>query len=498
MTNFRGLVLAPLLLGGCVVGPDYAGPPGLGRAAPQSNFVRQTASTSTNDPAVAEWWTALQDPVLNELERRALAANPSIEVAQARLRQARASVRQERANRFPKAGAQGTGILADLPGIDLQSAQGNSATPPSQDVDSSLQFFNLGLNANWEIDLAGGQIRKVESANALAAAASFNAADAHVQLAADVAQSYTNLRDRQQRAAALRQGLDLQEQQLGLARQRFQQGTVPAFAVGQANRAIQATNSDLAAAEAEIGIYLNALAVLAGEAPGMLDPLLAIPRDVPLPPQIVAIGDPASLLRRRPDIRAAERNLAATTARIGVAEAARFPKISFMGILGIGGTSVGDLVDLGNISNIAVPQLQWGLLDFGRTSAQITQARAGRDEAEAQYRQVILGALQDAENSLARFAQQRRNVAALAEIKRSADDSDILTQQRFQRQVISRGDALESGRQKVLAASNLQSAVAALTASYVAIQKSLGLGWKQSTYEESASDASTRSLGTTK
>lgn len=276
-------------------------------------------------------------------------------------------------------------------------------------------------------------------------------------------------------------GLDLQKQQLGLARQRFQQGTVPAFAIGQANRAIQATNGDLATAEAEIGIYLNALAVLAGEAPGRLDSLLAVPRDVPLPPQVVAIGDPASLLRRRPDIRAAERNLAATTARIGVAEAARFPKISFMGILGIGGTSVGDLVDLGNISNIAVPQLQWGLLDFGRTSAQITQARAGRDEAEAQYRQVVLGAFQDAENSLARFAQQRRNVAALAEIKRSADESDILTQQRFQRQVISRSDALESGRQKVLAASNLQSAVAALTASYVAIQKSLGLGWGEPT-----------------
>ena len=226
--------------------------------------------------------------------------------------------------------------------------------------------------------------------------------------------------------------------------------------------------------------------------------MLAIPRDVPLPPQVVAIGDPASLLRRRPDIRAAERNLAATTARIGVAEAARFPKISFMGILGIGGTSVGDLVDLGNISNIAVPQLQWGLLDFGRTSAQITQARAGRDEAEAQYRQVVLGAFQDAENSLARFAQQRRNVAALAEIKRSADESDILTQQRFQRQVISRSDALESGRQKVLAASNLQSAVAALTASYVAIQKSLGLGWQESTYQGLAPDASPRSLGTTK
>ena len=487
MVKSKGLILATLLLGGCVVGPDYSGPPELGRAAPQSTFVRQAPGATSNEPALAAWWTTLQDPVLDELERRALASNPSLQAAQARIGQARASVRQERANLFPTAGAQGTAVFADLPGIDLSSSQGGGtpaptptpAPSPAQDADTSLRFYNLGLNANWEIDLAGGQVRKIEAANALAAAAAFNAADAHVQLTAEVAQSYTNLRDRQQRATALRRGLDVQQQQLVLAQQRFRQGTIPAFTVGQANRAVQATTSDLAAAEAEVETYLNALAVLAGEAPGSLDPLLAPPRDIPLPPQNVAIGDPASLLRRRPDVRAAERNLAAATARIGVAEAARFPKISFMGILGIGGPSLGDLVDLGNISKIAVPQLQWGLLDFGRTSAAIAQTRAGRGEAEAQYRQVVLGALQDAETSLSRFAQQRRTVAALAEIKRSADQSAVLMRQRYERGVISKGDSLEAERQQMLAEANLRSAVAALTASYVAVQKSLGLGWRE-------------------
>lgn len=485
MSRSRYFVLAPLLLGGCVVGPDYSGPPELGRAAPQSTFVRQAPGAASNEPAVAAWWTTLQDPVLDELERRALASNPSLEAAQARVRQARASVRQERANRFPTAGAQATTVIADLPGIDLQTNQGSGSAPPTptpppdQDEDTSLQFFNLGLNANWEIDLAGGQVRRIEAANALAAAAAYNAADAQVQLTAEVAQSYLNLRDRQQRAVALRGALALQRQQLDLAQQRFRQGTVPAFTVGQANVAVQATTNDLAVAEAEADVYLNALAVLAGEAPGSLDPLLMPPRDIPLPPESVAIGDPASLLRRRPDIRAAERNLAAATARIGVAQAARFPKISFMGILGIGGTSLEDLVDLGNISKIAVPQLQWGLLDFGRTNAAIEQTRAGRDEAEAQYRQVVLGALQDAESSLSRFAQQRRTVAALAEIKRSADQSAALMRQRYERGVISLGDSLEAERQRTLAEANLRSAMAALTASYVAIQKSLGLGWSE-------------------
>jgi len=485
MFRSRYFALAPLLLGGCVVGPDYSGPPELGRATPQPAFVRQAPGATSDQPAVATWWTTLQDPVLDELERRALASNPSLEAAQARVRQARASVRQERANLFPTVGAQATSVIADLPGIDLQSNQGSGTAPlaptppPEQDADTSLQFFNLGLNASWEIDLAGGQVRRIEAANALAAAAVHNAGDAQVQLTAEVAQSYLNLRDRQQRATALRGVLDLQRRQLDLAQQRFRQGTVPAFTVGQANRALQATTSDLAAAEAETEVYLNALAVLAGEAPGSLDSLLTTPRDIPLPPESVAIGDPASLLRRRPDIRAAERNLAAATARIGVAEAARFPRISFMGILGIGGTSIGDLVDLGNISRIAVPQLQWGLLDFGRTNAAIAQSRAGRDEAEAQYRQVVLSALQDAESSLSRFAQQRRTVAALAEIKRSADQSAALTRQRYERGVISLSDSLEAERQRLLAEANLHSAIAALTASYVAIQKSLGLAWRE-------------------
>lgn len=488
MNKLNGFILAPLLLGGCVVGPDYAGPPELGRAGPQSTFARQSSVATSAQPALASWWTALEDPVLDELEKRALSSNPSLQSAQARIGQARASVRQERANLFPTAGAQGTAVFADLPGIDLQSNQGGgSSTPtptpgptpsPAQDADTSLRFYNLGLNANWEIDLAGGQVRKIETANALAAAAVFNVADAQVQLTAEVAQNYTNLRDRQQRVVALGRGVELQKRQLELAEQRFRGGTVPAFTVGQANRAVQATNSDLAAANAEIETYLNALAVLVGEAPGSLDSLLAERREIPLPPESVAIGEPASLLRRRPDVRAAERNLAAANARIGVAEAARFPKISFMGILGIGGPTIGDLTDLGNISKIAVPQIQWGLLDFGRTSAAIAQTRAGRDEAESQYRQVVLGALQDAETSLSRFAQQRQTVAALAEVKRSADQSAILMRQRYVRGVISLGDSLESDRQQVLAEANLKSSLAALTASYVAVQKSLGLGWQ--------------------
>ncbi len=476
--------IAPLLvltcLSACTVGPDYAGPPDLaGARVPDNAFARQTADTSSTAPLLADWWVALDDPILTELEQMAIGSNPGLKAAQARVAQARASVRQERANRWPTAGAQATSIQANLPGLDLQANNGPPQEGTENDEESSsLNIYNVGFSANWEIDLAGGQRRKSEATNALAAASVANAADAQVQLTAEVANAYVALRERQLRIVLLRQEIALQEETLQLAIQRFQHGTIAAFPVGQANNILQSLNADLAAAEADATIYLNALAVLVGQAPGTLDDFLAGPAPLPLPPEQVNVGDPASLIARRPDIRAAERNIAAATARIGVVEAARFPKISFMGILGIGGTSPSDVFDLGNLSAIAVPQLQWGLLDFGRTAAGIDQAEAAEIEAEAQYKGIVLGALQDAENSLSRFAQQRRTVAALAQIEQSATRSAELNRQRYEAGVISLAQLNAAERERLMAEASLQQATAALTASYIAIQKSLGLGWK--------------------
>ena len=187
------------------------------------------------------------------------------------------------------------------------------------------------------------------------------------------------------------------------------------------------------------------------------------------------------MIARRPDIRAAERNLAAASARIGVVEAARLPNISFLGILGIGGTSADELFDHDNMSKIAIPQIQWGILDFGRSLARLRQTRSGRDEALAQYQQVVLGALQDVETALARFGHQRENVAALAKISASAERSSLLMRQRYDAGVTTLGDALEAERQSHEAERNFRAGTAALTGSFVAVQKSLGLGWQQPT-----------------
>lgn len=485
--------LSPLaalaLLAGCTVGPDYKGPAVLPPAAqPGASFVRATDSVSSGQPTLAQWWLSLGDPVLNTLELRALAGNPGLEAAQARIEQARQNVRYERAQRLPTGAVQGTYIYADLPGLDLGSDSGGSSggapgqpapggsAPPT---DTTISFFNLGLNANWEIDLWGKQRRIAEAANAQLGAAAATAADAQVQLTAEVAQAYVNLRERQHRLASLERARAMRAKQLELAEQRYRRGVTAAFPVEQARTQLNAVLTDIASVDAERESYLDALAALTGAAPGTVDPLLAQAADIPLPPQQVAVGDPASLLARRPDVRAAERAIAAANAQVGAVEAARLPTISFMGILGVGGPEANDLLDLGNLSKIAMPQIQWGALDFGRSLARLRQARSARDEAEANYRQAVLAALQDAETSLSRFGHQRQTVAALAQVAASAERSARLMRQRYDAGAATLTDALDAERQALEANRNLAAATAALTGSFIAVQKSLGLGWQQ-------------------
>jgi outer membrane protein TolC len=193
---------------------------------------------------------------------------------------------------------------------------------------------------------------------------------------------------------------------------------------------------------------------------------------------LVPVGDPSVLLAHRPDIRAAERTLAADTAKIGQAEAARFPRLSFMGLIGIGGTKISDLGNLDDFVAVGAPQLSWSFLDFGRTKAKVGQARATRDEAEARYDGTVLSALQDAEDALARFREARVTVASLARVRDKAALTERLAQSRYQAGTATRIAALSARNDLNRAEQDLVSARAALTGDYVAIQKALGFAWR--------------------
>lgn len=458
-------------LAGCTVGPDYKGPEAAGAVAPPARFARADAAAQVAAPGAADWWTGLGDPLLDDLERRALAANPNLGVAQARLRQARAALRLERAEGLPNANAQAMGVFAKLPGVDLGSA-GEGA-----EIDSDVQFYNLGFDASWEVDLFGGHRRQLEAARASIGAAEANLADAQVSLTAEVAQAYVNLRDRQHRITLARRSADMQRKMLALTEQRHAAGTASELQVEQLRGQVEQSDAAVLPLNAERDAYLNALAVLVGEAPGTLDAQLAAPGALPLPPESVAIGDPAALIGRRPDVRAAERQLAQRTAQIGTAKAAALPRISFMGLIGIGGTDPGDTLDPDNLAALALPQLSWNVLDFGRNAARIGQAEGVRDEAAAQYRGAVLTALQDAEDALSRFGARRQTVASAARSKATAERTAALMRRRYAGGTVTLIDTLDAERQAVAADQSLSQATAAMTADYVALQKALGLGW---------------------
>ena len=474
------LLALPALLAACTVGPNYSGPP---VAAPNAvkapAFVRAGDAPVAAQPPVARWWETLADPTLDAIETRAIAANPDLAAAEARLRQARASLREQKANLLPKGDATALYAHARFPGLNLGNSDSGDQNEGSDNGASDIDLYNVGFDASWEVDLFGGQRRAIEAARATAESAQANLADAQVSLTAEVAQAYLNVRDRQRRIALNKESIARQEQMLALTGQRFDRGTASRLDVERLNQQLDSTRADTTPLSAELEAYLDELATLTGDEPGMLDQTMGTTQPLPLPPAEVAIGDPAALLQRRPDVRAAERMLAADTAKIGQAEAARFPSLSFMGIIGIGGTSPSDLTHLDDFTALIAPQLSWSFLDFGRNAAKVKQAEGVRDEAEAKYRSTVLAALRDAEDSLSRFRYRRITVATLARAKASADRSLLLSRQRYAAGTTTLIDLLDTERQQIEAEQSLSIAQAGLTGDFVAIQKALGLGWAE-------------------
>ncbi|MGN5375638.1 efflux transporter outer membrane subunit [Sphingomonas hankookensis] len=457
---------ALLLLGACTVGPNYAGPPATATdAVTRGRFVRATDPAFSPAPGLARWWEGLNDPLLTRLVDDALAHSPTIDQAVARVREAQAQVAQQRAARTPSASANGTFLHAELPPIG------------QADDGTSVSFYNLGLNASWELDLFGGGRRQVEQARATGDARVADLADAQVSLSAGVAQAYVALRDVQARIALSDATTRLQQQQLGLTRQRLAAGTASQLSVERLQTQLENTQAQAIPLAAQRDEYLGQLAVLTGRTPGALDATLAPVAPVPLPPAQVAVGDPAALIARRPDVRAAERQLAAGTAAIGVARARALPGIRFLGLLGLGGTSPGAVFDLGNLTALAAPSLSWSFLDFGRNRAATRASEAQRDRAEATYRKTVLDALQDAETALSRFGNTRRQLGQLVQAEATAARAAALNRQRVAAGTATLIDQLDVERQQLSATSAVTQARAQLTQGYIAVNKALGLGW---------------------
>lgn len=461
---FKLVLLASTGLGGCaVLGPDYQtslplAPAGWSRAPDSVAAVRTEAAGD-----LSRWWQVFEDPLLSELVEQTLRANPELTSAQARLREARARRSVAAAGRFPDIGAS---VTARRTGSSETLGSGNTRNT-----------FAAGFDASWELDVFGGVRRGVEAAEADTQASEANLQAAQVSLAAEVALNYVDLRAYQLRLAIARDNLASQAETLQLTDWRAQAGLVSRQDVEQARANLEQTRAQIPALESGLAAAEHRLAVLLGQAPGSLGARLAVGTGLPQAPASIAVGIPADTLRQRPDVRAAERALAAETARLGVAEAARYPGFRLSGSIGLEALTFGGLGDGGAGTHSLLGALTAPIFNAGRLRAQVEIQDAVRERAQATYEATVLAALEDVENALVALARSREREQALASGLDAARNAAALARDRYSAGLIDFQAVLDTERSVLSLQDSLASTRADGIAALVRLYKALGGGW---------------------
>jgi outer membrane protein, multidrug efflux system len=460
MNKLFGIAAVTFSLAACAVGPTYRAPqtpPAVLKNASSTQFV-------AHDPEAA-WWQEFADPELESLVTRALAANLDLHVALDRIHAARAVLVGSRYDYAPHAP-----LVAGYAHSDEQQP---GFGPNRIDAESD----NIGFDATWEIDLFGHVRRSVEAARADLGVQQANLRDAEVSVAAEVARNYFELRGTQRRLAVARQNLVSAAQTLQLTQLRDEAGRGTELDVQRSRARLKATEATIWPLEAFERQADYRLAVLLGERPGALDQQLA-PIAVPTYTKTLPIGDPAQLLRRRPDVRAAERELAAATARVGVATADLFPRVSVTGFVGFVSGDLGRLFSTagGNDARAwsVAPTISWAALDFGSVKARLRASEAQSDAAAANYEKVVLSALEDTENSFVAYSKRQAQLQSLAEQAASSRRAAELAETQYREGVADFLVLLDAQRTQLDAEDSVAQAETAVNVAVVGIYKALG------------------------
>jgi NodT family efflux transporter outer membrane factor (OMF) lipoprotein len=368
---------------GCTVGPDYHSVAVRAPAAwssPQAEGLTNSASTAS------AWWTSFHDAELDSLIQRAAQSNLDLRVAEARLRQARA-VREKSAADFAPT-LDSSGSFARARQSQNQPLIGALPLPP--DFPYEYSVYNAGFDASWEIDLFGGKRRALQAATAEWQGTMEARNDTMLSLLAEVARNYVELRGGQHRLEIARQDLKLEEEALELMRARFQSGVANELDVTRSAALLAGRRATIPPLETAVRGAMYGIAVLLGQEPGALVGELSPPMPVPSAPPEVPIGLPSDLLRRRPDVRRAERQLAAETALIGAAKSDWYPKLSLTGDVGTESVSFSKWFEPGSLFWSVGPSLQWRALDFSRVRAEVRAQTAVQEAALATYEKAVL------------------------------------------------------------------------------------------------------------
>jgi NodT family efflux transporter outer membrane factor (OMF) lipoprotein len=493
-----GAVLAVVsllvLLSSCTVGPDFQ--------RPEANVPDQwsgfTATVATvpqpvADKELARWWSAFDDPILGALVEKAATANLDLKLAEARIRQARAA-------RAVAAGGLGPTLDASAA---YQRSQSAITTADGRTASVTADQYQAGFDAGWEIDLFGGQRRNLEAADAGLQTAVESRRDVLVSLMAEVARNYIQLRSYQQQIDITKRNLAAQQHSAKISRERFEGGFVSGLDVANADAQSATTAAQIPLLESSARQAVYSLSILIGEVPAALDAELSPAGAIPSAPPSVPVGVPSDLLRRRPDIRLAEAQIHAATARIGVATAELFPKFTIAGGIGYRSNELNSLIDWSNRYWSLGPSFQWRLFESGRIRAAVEVQKALQEQDIITYHQTILGALQEVENALVASTKEQAHRDALVSAVAANRKAVELAEKLYIEGLTDFINVLQAQGALFSTENALVQSTASVSTNLVALYKALGGGWAaeptnqpvvQSQYPKGESDLADRRM----
>lgn len=471
-----GLVLVLLSLAGCTVGPDYVRPV---ITTPQA-FTQASPAAPTVAPAPAPaidpaWWTVFEDPHLVRLVETAVEDNLDLALARTRVRQARALRRATASRGRPELGVGASGQVARL---SENGAGGVAELAERGLLDVDQELYEAGFDAAWELDFFGKIRRAREGSSARLEAAVEGRRGVLLAVIAEVARTYVELRGGQRRLAVAEKNVGLQARTLELVEAKHRAGLVPGLDLERARAQLATTRAGVPPLRAAIRAAAFRLAVLTGRPPAALLGELLESAPLPARPELVPTGLPSELLRRRPDLRRAERQLHAATADVGVAVAELYPSFSLTGSAGVESVSFTDLFRSSSGVFAFGPRIRWPLFQGGRLRAAIDAAEAGRDGALLAYRQALLLALEDVEGALVAYAEAELARERLAEAVQASERSVELSRVLYRKGLTDFLTVLDAERTLTDVEDRLIAGETEVVSRVVALYKALGGGWE--------------------
>jgi len=458
-----------LALSACTVGPDYVRPDSHAPARFDAADAGAGDAIALAAPDAA-FWTRFGDPALDALVTRALAANPDLRIALARHDRAEALLGGARLDALPV-------VTADAQAADIRSSA--DQLPGVARDQRDTRSYEAGASASWELDLFGRVRRTIEAQRAESAAAAADLAAAQVAIVGEVARTYVDLRGTQERLRVARGNAANQRDTLRLVEARVDAGGGSEFDGARARAQFETTTARIPALEAQAAVDLHRLAALTGDAPDALREALGDTAPLPALPARLDAGTPGELLRRRPDVAAAEARLHAATARIGIATADLFPRFTLGGLIGTQAANTGALFERDSETHLLALGVDWSFLDVGHVRARIAASGADAEAALAQYRRTVLLALEETSNALVRYAKTRAEDGHLERAATDSAEAARLARVRYEAGAASLLEVLDAERTRLAAQDAFADARTRSIGGAVALYQAIAGGWPE-------------------